>query len=112
MSNENIIGFYRWTNIYYNWPDLFAEKPAIQSALRSFLHCNSMIHPDHPFSSEEGKSAQLWIGALSPQHLLLNDLSLIIIRNPAKWSNETDVLCSSSRVHSLLAYHNGLRIRG
>jgi hypothetical protein len=64
MAEElvNVVGYYRWTNIYYSWPDFFAEKPIIFSILRSFLHPASMLHPDHPFFSEEINGVKLWIG--------------------------------------------------
>jgi hypothetical protein len=66
VAENVIIGYYRWTNIYYNWPDIFAGKPAIQSALRTLIHPNSMCDPNHPLYSCQVKGAELWIGTCEP----------------------------------------------
>jgi hypothetical protein len=64
IAQTSNFGYYRWTNIYYDWPTVFDNAPTIRSALKAFMHHESMCDPSHPFHSEEGKGAELFLGAL------------------------------------------------
>lgn len=65
MANPQpvIHGYYRWSDIFYQWAHSHSESSHVRSALKAILSPAALTDEDHPLRSGEG--VEMWIGSHS-----------------------------------------------
>ncbi|KZS97943.1 hypothetical protein SISNIDRAFT_546969 [Sistotremastrum niveocremeum HHB9708] len=58
-----IHGFYRYTDIIFEWHTAFQDRPVIERALKAFISPHCVTRKEHPFN-KDAKGAEFWMGTL------------------------------------------------